>query len=173
VSDDQGRPSASAGGRGSGADQSQQYLDLVEQLRAAGEAGLAASAALLTGGLTGGLPGTAGGAGSGRPDSTAKPAAAKNAPAGPTASADPLAAMRALLSQAALPAAQLDSAVSEIKARREQVQALRTQLDAFDKQLETLEATLLPLQQWSRAWLDLQRAFASGLPSPPSGPATP
>ncbi len=59
---------------------------------------------------------------------------------------------------ATLSARQLQAVVDDIAARREQVQALRAQLEVFEEQLGTLEASLLPLLEWTRAWAGLEGA---------------
>jgi hypothetical protein len=57
------------------------------------------------------------------------------------------------------PIANLETVLREIKSRREQVRAVREQLAIFDEQLATLEATLLPILEWSRTWSDLQQTL--------------
>jgi hypothetical protein len=81
---------------------------------------------------------------------------------GPTG-AQTQAMLSAMSAGAALPAAQLDALVQEIRARRDQVDVLRTQLAGFSDQLEALEAMLQPLAEWSRTWLRLQQAMVNPL----------
>ena len=73
-------------------------------------------------------------------------------------------AMPALLSTK-----QLEAIVNEIRTRREQVQALRAQLQLFDEQLAVLEASLLPLLEWSRTWAGMEQAMLDFWRLPGSG----
>ncbi len=65
-----------------------------------------------------------------------------------------------LVPPAALPAAQLQAVVDDLAARRAQVRALQDALGLFDEQLATLEASLGPLLEWSKAWAGMERTFA-------------
>jgi hypothetical protein len=57
-----------------------------------------------------------------------------------------------------IPAAQLESIVSDIRARREQIKALQEQLVLFDEQLAVLENSLTPLVEWARTWAGMEKA---------------
>lgn len=74
-------------------------------------------------------------------------------------STDPMAGVRALMDQAALPIRNFEILAAEIGARREQVNALRSQLAAFDEQLRAFEAVLLPIVEWGRSWSRLQQTM--------------
>jgi hypothetical protein len=70
---------------------------------------------------------------------------------------------------AAFSAAQVETVLAEVRARREQVRALAAQLSAFDSQLEAFERTLEPVLQWSSAWADLERIMLGPWGGPPAG----
>jgi hypothetical protein len=79
--------------------------------------------------------------------------------AGPEPGSTPQDMLRQLISQASLPADNLEMVAREVGARREQVQALRAQLGLLDEQLAALEQMLVPLLAWSRTWAGVQRGF--------------
>jgi hypothetical protein len=69
---------------------------------------------------------------------------------------------------ATMSANQIQALVDDLAARRAQVQALTTQLEAFDEQLGTLEASVRPFLEWTRAWADAEKAMTEFW-RPPSG----
>lgn len=62
---------------------------------------------------------------------------------------------------ATLSSRQLQAVVDDIAARRAQVRALVAQLEGFDDQLGTLEASLRPVLEWTRAWADVESAVGA------------
>jgi hypothetical protein len=76
-----------------------------------------------------------------------------------------------LFPPAGLPAAQLQAVLDDLAARRAQIRALREALGLFDEQLATLEASLSPLMEWSKAWAGMERTFAElwGMRPPDKG----
>ena len=78
-------------------------------------------------------------------------------------SAEPVAAWRHVLAQSSPPVAQLEAALDDISARRDQARALTAQLEAFDEQLVALEAALRPLLEWSRTGDRLRPALLDPL----------
>ncbi len=60
---------------------------------------------------------------------------------------------------AAALAEQLQSALNDVRTRREEVAALREQLAAFDQQLAALDQGLRPLLEWTSAWAELERGM--------------
>jgi hypothetical protein len=69
-----------------------------------------------------------------------------------------------------IPAAQLESIVADIRARREQIKALREQLALFDDQLAVLENSLAPLVEWARTWAGMEKAMLDFWRLPGTGP---
>jgi hypothetical protein len=69
---------------------------------------------------------------------------------------------------ATMSARQLETFLDDLAARRAQVQALVTQLQQFDEQLGTLEASVRPFVEWTRAWADLEKTM-TGFWRPPLG----
>jgi hypothetical protein len=60
---------------------------------------------------------------------------------------------------ASMSAAQMETFLEDLAARRTQVQALITQLEGFDEQLGTLEASVRPFVEWTRTWADLEKTM--------------
>jgi hypothetical protein len=63
---------------------------------------------------------------------------------------------------------QIQALVDDLAARRTQVQTLKAQLETFDEQLGTLEASVRPFLEWTRAWADVEKTM-SEFWRPPSG----
>jgi hypothetical protein len=84
----------------------------------------------------------------------------------PAAASTPLPGLPAM--PATMSAQKMESFLEDLAARRAQVQALVTQLQAFDEQLGTLESSVRPFVEWTRAWADLEKTWGDFW-RPPSG----
>jgi hypothetical protein len=69
---------------------------------------------------------------------------------------------------ATMSARQMETFLEDLAARRTQVQALITQLESFDEQLGTLEASVRPFVEWTRAWADVEKTMSQFWHAPPA-----
>jgi aminoglycoside phosphotransferase (APT) family kinase protein len=91
---------------------------------------------------------------------------------GQPAAGDPFQLLAGLRDLAAAPAAQVETVIREVRARREQIAAFQAQLSTLDEQLAALEAALQPLVEWSRSWAAVQRTLLGPLLPPPADPGS-